>query len=351
LDGEKFPIVELSGTYAEIGFQHGFKLRDRIKKAIKFYSDVTKTLNDREREENIKVILEYAKHFREIIKEQNPNFAIEIEEIAKGAEVDPLWIYVINSRSEIMSNMEKGSTECTALYFKEIRALAQNWDWAADLEDLAVIMKIKLDSGVEILQVTEPGMLGKIGFNNYGLGILLNFLHVERPLQGLPVHLILRSLLEKTSFNEAMAFINTQPVGCAGNIMIGDREGNYQDVEFDGEIKYLLDNTNPVFVHTNHYLQNLSLNTDEENLKSSYSRYITASELVKNLEDQTIDKMKSILADKSNLELPICRKYIQGKTMQDVGTVCTIVMDLQNEEMHITKGTPLKNEFSLVSLN
>jgi hypothetical protein len=61
--------------------------------------------------------------------------------------------------------------------------------------------------------------------------------------------------------------------------------------------------------------------------------------------------MKRILLDDTDPELPICRKYIPGKTKELVGTVCTVLMDLNQEVMHITKGSPLHNPFTKISLN
>jgi len=61
--------------------------------------------------------------------------------------------------------------------------------------------------------------------------------------------------------------------------------------------------------------------------------------------------MKSILLDDTDSELPICRKYIPGRVKEKVGTVCTILMDLNQEVMHITKGSPHHNPFTKISLN
>ncbi|OLS21226.1 MAG: hypothetical protein HeimC2_34440 [Candidatus Heimdallarchaeota archaeon LC_2] len=312
---------------------------------------MTKQLNNNERIENERHILEFASKFMKTIATENKEFVEEIEGIAEGADVDPLWIYALNSRSEIMSNMENGSTECTALYFKESKLLGQNWDWAADFEELAVIMQIKLNNGVEILQITEPGIIGKIGFNNFGLGVSLNFLHVSEPLNGFPIHLILRSILEKESFSQAIKWVNNLIVGCAGNIIIADNNGNYQDIEFGGEKLYFLEVNKSVFMHTNHFLKNITLNQQPENMESSFSRYEKASSLISNLTDQSLENMKNILSDESDTEFPICRKYIQGKTMEDVGTVCTIIMDLEKLELNITKGSPSNNNFSKIKLN
>ncbi|MHA2183730.1 MAG: C45 family autoproteolytic acyltransferase/hydrolase, partial [Promethearchaeota archaeon] len=170
---EKFPILDVTGSSEEIGTQHGKLLKNRINQAIEFYTDVSKNLDEDGRESNRKYILNSAKNFKNKIRAYNSDYSIEIESIAEAADVDPLWIYAINSRSEIMSNMDDGSTECTALYFNNPPVLGQNWDWAADFEDLALIMRLTKPDGHKILQVTEPGMLGKIGFNNSGIGVCL----------------------------------------------------------------------------------------------------------------------------------------------------------------------------------
>jgi isopenicillin-N N-acyltransferase-like protein len=348
---EKFPLVDIAGSPEEIGTQHGKLLKNRITQTIEFYSDVTKKLDEDGRESNRKYILNSARNFKNKIHAYNPDYSTEIESIAEAAEVDPLWIYAINSRSEIISNMEYGSTECTALYFKKSRILGQNWDWAADFEDLAFIMRLTKPDGHKIIQVTEPGMIGKIGFNNSGLGVCLNFLHVDEELNGLPIHIILRAILDSKSIEDALNLVKNMGYGQSGNILMGDKNGMYQDIEFGGSEVYFLDVENKHFVHTNHFLKNEKLNSNPELLLSSFNRYKIASELAQSNQIQLLEFMKRILLDDTDSELPICRKYIPGITMEKVGTVCTILMDLNQEVMHITKGSPLHNKFTKISLN
>jgi isopenicillin-N N-acyltransferase-like protein len=348
---EKFPLVDITGSPEEIGTQHGKILKNRIHQAIEFYTDVTKKLDEDDRESNRKYILNSARNFKNLIHAHNSEYSIEIESIAEASGVDPLWIYAINSRSEIMSNMEDGSTECTALYFKNPRILGQNWDWAADFEDLAFIMRLTKPDGHKIIQVTEPGMIGKIGFNNSGLGVCLNFLRVDEELNGLPIHIILRAMLDCKSIEKAKILAKNVGKGRSGNILIGDKNGKYQDIEFGGSEVYLLDTENNHFVHTNHFLKNEKLNSNPDLLLSSFNRYKIASKLVKSSPIQSLELMKNILLDANDPELPVCRKYIPGTVMEETGTVCTILMDLNQEVMHITKGSPLHNPFTYISLN
>jgi isopenicillin-N N-acyltransferase-like protein len=348
---EKFPVVDLTGSPEERGTQHGKLLKNRINQVIDYYTDVTKKLDEEGRESNKKYILNSARKFKKIIHEHNSDYSIEIEAIAEAADVDPLWIYAINSRSEILSNMENGSTECTALYFKNSRILGQNWDWDAEFEELAFIMKLTKLDGHKIIQVTEPGMIGKIGFNNFGLGVCLNFIGVDEELNGLPIHIILRAVLDSKSIEEAKDLAKNVGKGQSGNILIGEKNGKYQDIEFGGSKVYLLDAENNYFIHTNHFLNNEKLNSKPELMLSSFNRYKIASNLVKSNETPSLELMKSILLDDTDPELPICRKYIPGRVKEKVGTVCTILMDLNQQVMHITKGSPLHNSFTEISLN
>ncbi|MFW9866747.1 MAG: C45 family autoproteolytic acyltransferase/hydrolase [Candidatus Thorarchaeota archaeon] len=348
---EKFPIIDVSGSPVEIGTQHGRLLKNRIEQVIDYYTDITKKLDEDDRENNRKSILNSAKKFKNVIQAYNSDYSMEIESIAEAAEVDPSWIYAINSRSEIISNMENESTECTALYFRNPRILGQNWDWAADFEELAIIMRLTKPDGHKIIQVTEPGMIGKIGFNNSGLGVCLNFLRVNEKLNGLPIHIILRAMLDSKSIEETKELAKNVGKGQSGNILIGDKNGKYQDIEFGGSELYILDAENDCFVHTNHFLKNETLNSNPDLLDSSFNRYKIATNLIKSNETQSLEFMKNILLDDTDPELPICRKYIPGRIHELVGTVCTILMDLNLEVMHITKGSPLHNPFTKISLN
>jgi len=210
---------------------------------------------------------------------------------------------------------------------------------------------LTIQDGHKIIQLTEPGMIGKIGFNNSGLGVCLNFLHIDEELNGLPIHIILRAMLDSKSIEEAKDLAKNVGKGRSGNILMGDKNGKYQDIEFGGSEVYLLDAENNHFVHTNHFLKNEKLNSKPELLLSSFNRYKIACSLVKSHETQSLELMKNILLDDTDFELPICRKYIPGRVMEKAGTVCTILMDLNQEVMHITKGSPLYHPFTKVSLN
>ena len=92
----RFPEIKISGTPDERGFAHGETLSSEIEATIEFYATIFKKSSDE--------IFDRAKHFRNVIRKYNPVYCEEIEGIAAGARIkEPLWIYALNSRSEILA--------------------------------------------------------------------------------------------------------------------------------------------------------------------------------------------------------------------------------------------------------
>ena len=89
-----------------------------------------------------------------------------------------------------------GANVCTALCFQPTALLGQNWDWSSQLENLAVLLQIRVSENMTIQMLTEPGIIGKIGMNSQGIAACLNILLLNKPLDGVPIHIVLRSILE-----------------------------------------------------------------------------------------------------------------------------------------------------------
>ncbi|MEW6334870.1 MAG: C45 family peptidase, partial [Thermodesulfobacteriota bacterium] len=292
-------------------------------------------------------ILRIAGIFRQSTEAFRGEIHAEIENLAQAAGADPLWIYALNGRTELLN---LNPMECTTLVFRQQGAMGQNWDWHRDMEELAVILDIEKEDGHRILTMTEPGMIGKIGMNSCGLGVCLNFMTVEgyRPY-GIPLHVILRSILDSGSMAEARTLIEPHLRGKVGNIVIADGSGEAVDLELAGD-EFFSVPVDDLFVHTNHFLTKIDY--DLKLFPSSSGRYSRARELLGQLEAPSIDAMKAILKDRGNGDYPICRKRFSHPWLTDDEsiTVTSMVMDLKNRQWHITRGNPFDNPFTLLSL-
>ena len=106
--------------------------------------------------------------------------------------------------------------------------------------------------------MVQAGIVGKIGFNSSSVGVCLNAIRA-RPTDKkfLPVHLILRLLLEQPSFSSALALMSTLG-GCASSqhILLASSSGSRGlEVSPRGTI-YLPEDSLGLVVHTNHFLEN-----------------------------------------------------------------------------------------------
>jgi len=240
--------------------------------------------------------------------------------------------------------------ECTTLAFRKQSLIGQNWDWDSEMEELAVILEIEKEDGHRILTMTEPGMIGKIGMNHCGVGVCLNFMTIENyQPYGVPLHVLLRTILDSKSLNEAQFLIEPNLRGKVGNILISNGNGEIVDFELAGDEFFSIP-VDDLFVHTNHFLTKIDY--DLMLFPNSMGRYNRAKELVSRLDNPSANSIKNILKDRGNGEHPICRKRFSHPWLTDDKsiTVTTAVMDLKKLQFHITRGNPFDNPFTVFSL-
>jgi isopenicillin-N N-acyltransferase-like protein len=223
---EIFPFIQFNGqTSRERGYEHGTILSERIDRAIKIYREQF----SKQKNYNEKYILSLCEQYHRGISSFSNEYAEELNSIAISSKQDPLWITALNCRLEILNHLAFGAlNECTVLYDKQSCQLAENWDWIQDFEHLAFINYIKSN---EILQMNEPGVLGKVGFNSYGIGVTINF--VDPSFQSkkhsyIPLHISLRTVLDQAkNFEEALNIFEQNGPGFGGHVLVGNYKNKF----------------------------------------------------------------------------------------------------------------------------
>ena len=341
---DRIQIITLRGLPEEIGFQHGKSLASKIHRNIKFYRSIF--LNNLGNEAQV---LKAAQRHKDQIKSYNPDYITEIDHIALGAEIsEPLWLYAMNARTEL--TLTKGFNECTAVVFPGHQIIGQTWDWAVSVEDNFVIMEIQLPSGHKILQLTEAGIIGKIGLNSSGLGQTLNILwSTDNILAGVPIHIVLREVLESKTLEEAKKAIKRSGGGTASNIIVS-QDGGAFDAEFTADDTYIHYVQENAYVHTNHYLHcPKPIEIAETDTANSSTRHKTALDKFSSLQEYSVAEMMAILSDRSKGTNSILseNKPDTFEVLGDIGTLATIVMDLENRSMQVRKGNPASPSFAI----
>src|SRR6185295_4403687 len=200
--------------------------------------------------------------YRDEIAKVAPGLADEIRGIAEGAAVAETEILALNARTEILPptypsppspdlpallarNSKEGVGlqydwgECTALAVLPEASrdgntwLAQNWDWIGEQRESLIVLRVTDEAGRQVVTLTEAGMLAKIGLNDRGVGVCLNILRSvdDGKKPGLPVHVLLRHLLDCGSVDAATAAAQAITHGASSNILTADAGGRAASLE------------------------------------------------------------------------------------------------------------------------
>ncbi len=236
------------GSHRQIGLLHGQALRDEIATVLSTYIGMWGISK-----EKIPVAVN---GFKKRISEDYPHLAEEINGIAKGSGMGEDYIYAINARTELLEGF---AGECTSVgvpassHEEGHVLLAQNWDWYAPFRNLAKVVEVRPDRKARMKMLIEPGMVGKIGMNESGLGVCVNFLPTERvDKKGVPVHVILRNIMECEDYFSAREYVSTVRKAASMNYLIGHKDGNIAGFETTPEGVMVM-YPNPLVSHTNSY--------------------------------------------------------------------------------------------------
>lgn len=326
-------LIKLSGkNNFDIGKKHGELLEKSIKNNIAFYLKIF------QKEE--KVLEDLSNYFGGKIEEFSREYYKEIEGIALGAGV-PIWqIYMLNARSEIFSNLKnKNITECTLLFFPEKAILCENWDWALDVGKEAYIFKIEIKDKPKIITLSEAGILAKIGLNEFGFGLGLNFLETAKELSGVPIHVLARATLDSKGFTSATELLRTHGNKIAGNLCLVDQNGEYINFEFDGDKIYeITEKDSNFFCHTNHFLGKKDTNavkTLDEAKTSTSTRFLQIKNLLKNIKKINENITLNILFNNDHEKFPILVPPTPSVLLGTIGTNASITLLLKKKKMYV----------------
>ncbi len=335
------PLIEAAGSPAAIGHAIGEQSRDQISSMIGLYTEIFARPK--------KEVFRAAEHFRVQIEGFAPRLSEEISAMAEAANVDHRWLFALNARSELLSALAVG--ECTSVHFNGTPILGQNWDWLEQLEDLMVLQRITDATGHTTLMLTEPGIVGKIGLNSAGIGVCLNFLPTSNHTLGVPTHIVLRHVLSARNWSELETIIDRAGCGRSANLLIADETGQSMNIEFDGVNARIHAPGPKATAHTNHYLAS-DIQVAEVLFENSDARLSRAKALIETSGGSGLEHLKAILSDRSDADHPILAPYSEVPAFRgNIGTDCSIAMDLERRQMHFRRGNDPSVAFACIEIH
>lgn len=346
--------IKVKGTPYECGVQMGQQMGDKIIKCVEIYSELF--------EEKAKISWEKARERASIylpaIKAYDPDLLDEMQGIADAVELTLLDIVALNARSEVIFSAE-AVDGCTSLSVVPSASggetyLAQNWDHVVKLRECIILLEIEQENKPKILMVTEAGIIGKIGMNEYGLGVCLNALGSEGSIEGLPIHLALRGVLNSRNIGEAIGASIQHKSANAANFHIASKEGVAVNIELANDGYSVMFNEGTL-AHTNHFMDPRLIYVKDrlqEVLPDTHIRLGVAKQLLGTIKNRKIgiSELKHILMNHVNYPDSICRhgesaQLPLGKRGSSLDTIFSVIFELNAGKMHLAFGPPCETEY------
>ncbi|GAA5836779.1 hypothetical protein JCM3766R1_006261 [Sporobolomyces carnicolor] len=379
---------QLSGTPSEIGFQHGQLAAVQIGNSLDLYRHYFKEQAGLEWNQ----VRELAHDFARFIERDHHDLLDEIKGIAQGAGQEWIDIVALNVRSEIglaSPNAErmKPIDGCTAFSLQDKDGTlwsAQNWDWKSAAADSLIALDILAHEPTKrprIRIMTEAGVIGKIGVNEFGVSTILNALKTKlRDPSQIPIHLLLRRLVSLPSIEACLAYLECPPVSnrcaSAAHILLtspvesvslellptGTFARTLTSSSTDGSATPARGDERQFLTHTNHLLYTKE-ETETQLWPDSFPRLSTLETLLSNVTDgvsasstsvdnaqtprteggdMSFAQIRNILSDRSLGEKGICR--YENERDGDIVTVFSIATrhsrDREDLEAQVIVGRP-----------
>lgn len=345
----KFKEITIQGAPYERGLAYGQQCREEIGVSIRVYGSLFKELKGLSWEDARKLSEFYLAKTQDF----DPSYVEEMRGIAEGAGVDLLDIAALNARTEIMFAQLKDAQECTTLSLMPPATeggrviAAQNWDFYRGLRDSLVIVHIHQENKPNFVMVSEAGMIGGIGMNDQGIGILLNALTAEVSCQGIPLRTRMRAMLDSKTLAEAYSKGSHKPTS-VGHLVATHKDGVAIAFEMDSDTLETIIPEDGVWLHTNHYIGPKMYQAHGANPRgSTYIRLQRIKALVKEAHGKiTNETVMGMLQDHAGYPYALCthENPTDSVTTQYV-TNFAIIMDLTEGCFYLAPGNPCESKF------
>jgi isopenicillin-N N-acyltransferase-like protein len=360
-----FPMIHVSGSPHDIGYQHGKLAQPQVQASVENYQRMFLDYSSITWE----TAKDYALSFIPAIEAYDPDIMEEIRGIAEGSGFSLAEILCLNVRSEIVLqgaqvalHLDGGCTSCAFtpwITAHQETLLAQNWDWKLAEKAGCILLHIQQAHKPDILMITEAGIVGKIGFNSAGVGVGLNALASDKRIdaQTVPLHIALRGVLNSRTLSDAIQAAGKMPLACCANFIMASAAGQAVSIEIGpGDIDVLYPESGWI-AHTNHFYgprMAALRDTGRITTPDTYLRLGRIQDLIRHRASDAITAkdIQEMLRDHMGYPDSICRhEDLTEPEEKRMSTVFSVIMDLDRREMLFAPGNPCSCTYQLIRLS
>lgn len=346
--------IEIWGSPRERGTRYGEAAVLEIRQGVRHYLDQMAASGLAEN-----LVPGLVEVYIPLIEDFDASHVAEMRGIAEGADIPFAHIVLLNARTELLKLAgdpvlrrglfaEKGSDGCTSIVVQPERTPdgvlihAHNWDWKATCADTCVVLNIRSDDGPDILTFTEAGTLARFGLNSAGLAVTGNYLECERDYTqlGVPLALIRRKVLQQDNPSLAFDAIYSTPKSASNNLALSHAgTGIVHDLECAPDETFIVEPSDGVLVHSNHWLSPVALGKLRETGISgspcSFWRQQRAERLLSRSTVIGMEEIRAVLLDDAGSPLSLCVPPRPSSMTGTTATVASILMRPALGEMEI----------------
>lgn len=345
-----FEVQLYSGSWINIAQKHALLNRDRIISQIHFYKSILDT----------NIYSEYIKDMLIFLKKQHRDLYDMVITMATTTEIDIYDIILINARSELMNFATDKSntiTECSTLAFQNSGIIGQNRDFMENVTPNTII-HISNTWKRTIRMLQEVGILGKVWMNSDWIAVCLNFIKWPITSIGLPIHFLLRKILQCSTLQEANTVIYEHKAWKSWSVTVMDATWRFNCYEFYDNDVYITQDNDQTFFRTNHYLspQILALFSQKRSQEflsqSTRVRYETIQKYMKDkdIHSEDIVSIKAVLWESEHGDYSILSPFhLNNLYNTKVGTIASLIFDCKNKIVHCSTN-PLIHKYTTFHL-
>jgi isopenicillin-N N-acyltransferase-like protein len=335
--------ITASGTPRNVGFEYGRAARDLIRAS--YLARMRRAARVTAEQE----VLTRALTYRPYVERYAPELLDEVAGVAAGAGIDfdAAFFLQVATELELAAEAESSGLDgCSSLGGTDAAAgafVAQNWDQPPGTSGTQILLRLAPRGGPRLVMFARAGVVGYIGLNEAGVGLVSNQLYASSP-PGLTGYFIMRRFLGCGSIEEALEWLDSVEIGSSGNYLLGDPRGRLVDVELGGGGHSHVAGASQV--HTNHFVTERGRVLDQagSRMPDSVARYKRLGRLFG--EKSGVRDAIDALRDHEGYPLSVCRHEGEG----GLDTVASIIVLLERRELLVCEGHPCRGTFRSYAL-
>jgi isopenicillin-N N-acyltransferase-like protein len=356
------PVVELSGTPAQVGAAHGESQRDRIRAfADRFVGWLVSSSAVRLSEADL-----WGRWAPQVAVNQReaPDLVDEMRGIARGAGVPFERIFLLNSLLDLNSfrYLELALPLAGCSTFAVVAEpgtgktlVGQTYDMPEFHQDYLTLLRLRPAQGPAQLVFTFAGIVGAAGMNEAGLALNINYLSPRDVGLGRLHSVVVRQVLAAEQLADALTPVAVPGRAGGAHFLVADRDGNVVSVETTARRFVAAFPEGNAIGHTNHYLASELKEIEyirASSIGGSLARYTALRRFLRERDRQlTTAALMEVTRNHTAYPRSICA---HGASCEPAGsrtrTVAAMVQVPADGVMHITCGCACEASYHAVTL-